>query len=112
MCIRDSIKTGVAIASGAVAAGSMLLFPYCTPMVGKAVIATGSLVGIAGASSVDIVENTTKYGGITEEEKREIAKEISQNALLFVASMGAGNIGNGAKAALLAKNCPKLMRCV
>lgn len=103
------IKTGVAIASGAVAAGSMLLFPYCTPMVGKAVIATGSLVGIAGASSVDIVENTTKYGGITEEEKREIAKEISQNALLFVASMGAGNIGNGAKAALLAKNCPKLM---
>lgn len=98
------IKTGVAIASGAVAAGSMLLFPYCSPMVGKAVIATGSLVGIAGASSVDIVGKYNQNTAVLQKKKnREIAKEISQNALLFVASMGAGNIGNGAKAALLAK---------
>lgn len=103
------IKTAAAIASGAVAAGSMLMFPYCTPLVGKAVIAAGSLIGVAGSSSVDIIENSTKEGGMTEEDKEAIKEELLQNAALFVVSYGAGVAGGSAKAALLAKNCPKLV---
>lgn len=105
------IKSAAAVASGAVAAGSMLIFPYCTPLVGKAVITAGSLIGVAGSSGVDIIENSTKEGGMTEEDKEAIKEEILQNAALFVISYGAGGVGNSAKAALLAKNCPKLVAC-
>ncbi|MCM1074039.1 MAG: hypothetical protein NC334_09555, partial [Bacteroides sp.] len=78
---------------------------------GKAVLSSSGLLTAAfGGAGVSYLENNTKAGGLTNEDKKEILDELKTSGLLTLTGMGIGKVAEGAKTAVLAlRNCPKFL---
>lgn len=72
----------------------------------------GGLVASFGGIGVEAYNEATRKEGMSEEAKKELTEELITNAALFGVGGGAAKMGSAAKAALLAKKCPKLMACI
>lgn len=67
-------------------------------------LATASL----GSSAVSLSEATSKKGGMTQEDKSEIIKELSTSVALTATGMGVGKVSSAMYGQLILKNCPML----
>lgn len=99
----QSLRTGVEIAGGAAAVIGMFV---CPPLA-----LAGAAVGAVGGVGVEALNEATKKE-FTQERKEELLKELATNVTLFAAGGAAGRAGMAAKAALIAKNCPRLVACI
>lgn len=91
-------KMAVSIGGNAVAIGGMIIFPAW----GTASIITGMLSSTVGVAAVDVINETTRPQGMSDEKWAEIKKELKQNTMLMAAGFVAGSAGNMAKEAVLA----------
>ncbi|MBP3925067.1 hypothetical protein J6E39_07495 [bacterium] len=80
--------------------------------IASAMIWGGMALGTFGGATVQIAEDATKPGGITEEDKKAIFKEIATSAALMASGMGIGKISSMAYAELVMQNCPRLAALV
>ena len=76
-------------------------------------VATGMIWGglataTLGSSAVSLSEATSKKGGMTEEDKSEIIKELSTSIALTATGMGVGKVSSAMYGQLILKNCPML----
>ncbi|MBR1620305.1 hypothetical protein IJ674_10500 [bacterium] len=62
-----------------------------------------------GSVGVSALENFTKAGGATEEDKQEMLKELGVSLALVSSGMGIGKTSEAAFRALVIRNCPKLL---
>lgn len=80
-----------------------------------AVAAPEAYAGIAalgatfGGTAIGALNESTRKNGMSPEAKAEIKKELVTNMEFLAVGIGAGTLGTSAKAALVAKNCPKLV---
>ena len=97
--VVQNIRAGVEFVGMGVMVGGMILFP-------PAALAGGALAGFGGAG-VELYNETTR-DSVNQERTGELKRELVTNALLMGVGMGAGKAGSTVKAALTAKNAPKL----
>lgn len=76
-------------------------------------VATGMIWGglataTLGSSAVSLSEATSKKGGMTQEDKSEIIKELSTSVVLTATGMGVGKVSSAMYGQLILKNCPML----
>lgn len=76
-------------------------------------VATGMIWGgvataALGSSAISATEASTKQGGMTEEDKSEIIKELSTSVALTATGMGVGKVSSAMYGQLILKNCPML----
>ncbi len=76
-------------------------------------VATGMIWGglataTLGSSVVSLSEATSKKGGMTQEDKSEIIKELSTSVALTATGMGIGKVSSAMYGQLILKNCPML----
>ena len=76
-------------------------------------VATGMIWGglataTLGSSAISATEASTKQGGMTEEDKSEIIKELSTSIALTATGMGVGKVSSAMYGQLILKNCPML----
>lgn len=76
-------------------------------------VATGMIWGglataTLGSSAVSLSEATSKKGGMTQEDKSEIIKELSTSVALTATGMGIGKVSSAMYGQLILKNCPML----
>lgn len=76
-------------------------------------VATGMIWGglataTLGSSAVSLSEATSKKGGMTQEDKSEIIKELSTSVALTATGMGVGKLSSAMYGQLILKNCPML----
>lgn len=76
-------------------------------------VATGMIWGglataTLGSSAVSATEASTKQGGMTQEDKSEIVKELSTSVALTATGMGTGKMTSAMYGQLILKNCPML----
>lgn len=76
-------------------------------------VATGMIWGgvataALGSSTISATEASTKQGGMTEEDKSEIIKELSTSIALTATGMGVGKVSSAMYGQLILKNCPML----
>lgn len=76
-------------------------------------VATGLIWGglataTLGSSAVSLSEATSKKGGMTQEDKSEIIKELSTSVALTATGMGVGKVSSAMYGQLILKNCPML----
>lgn len=72
-----------------------------------------ALVGMGlstfGGTAVGALNEGFRKNGMSPEAKAEIKKELVTNMEFLAVGLGAGTLGTSAKAALVAKNCPKMV---
>lgn len=95
----QNIRTGVELVGAGVMVAGMIFFP-------PAALAGGAVAGFGGAG-VELYNESTR-DNVNTERTGELKKELVINSLLMVVGMGAGKAGSAVKAALTAKNAPKL----
>ena len=101
--IVKNVRAGVEyIGTGVMVAGMFIAPPLA--------IAGGAVASIGGVY-VETMDELSKKG-YDSQKMNELLKELVQNSALMAAGFGAGKIGSAAKAALLAKNSPKLVATV
>ena len=76
-------------------------------------VATGMIWGglataTLGSFAVSLSEATSKKGGMTQEDKSEIIKELSTSVALTATGMGIGKVSSAMYGQLILKNCPML----
>lgn len=76
-------------------------------------VATGMIWGgvataALGSSAISATEASTKQGGMTQEDKSEIIKELSTSVALTATGMGVGKVSSAMYGQLILKNCPML----
>lgn len=76
-------------------------------------VATGMIWGglataTLGSSAVSLSEATSKKGGMPQEDKSEIIKELSTSVALTATGMGVGKVSSAMYGQLILKNCPML----
>lgn len=76
-------------------------------------VATGMIWGglataTLGSSAISATEASTKQGGMTQEDKSEIIKELSTSVALTATGMGVGKVSSAMYGQLILKNCPML----
>ena len=72
-------------------------------------VGSGLAVSTVGSSAVSTVEASTKKGGMTQEDKSEILKELSTSVALTATGMGIGKVSSAMYGQLILKNCPMLL---
>ena len=77
--------------------------------VATALVMGGMATSTLGSVGVSAVENYTKAGGPTEEDKQEMLKELSVSLALVSSGMGIGKGSEAIFRTLVMKNCPKLI---
>ena len=100
--VVGKVRTGVEIAGAGVMVAGMFI---CPPMA-----MAGAITSSFGGIGVEALNETTRKEGISEEKKKELIKEVMQNAALFAVGGGAAKMGNAARMALIAKKCPTFMQ--
>lgn len=103
----QTVKTGVQVAGTVV-----MIAGQCIPVGGQiatALIYGGMATATLGSTAISATENFTKAGGATEEDKKEMIKELSTAITLTATGMGIGKISESAFKMLILKNCPKLL---
>ena len=76
-----------------------------------AVALGGGMVASLGGVAVEGVNEMGKKE-FSAEKKEELLKELASNVALFASGGVAGSVGNMAKAALIAKKCPRLVAAI
>lgn len=109
------MKTGAAYTGMALMiAGDLLPTPASKALkvlgtVGKMAMTTGGLLSATfGSAGLSYLESSGKAGGITEEDKQEILKEVKNSVLLTASGMLIGKVAHSA-AQTIAQTCPKLL---
>lgn len=69
----------------------------------------GMAAATLGGTAISAVENFTKENGPTEQDKKEMVKELSTAIALTTAGAGIGKVSESAFRILVLKNCPKLL---
>lgn len=85
------------------------LIPVAGQTAAGLLVTTGILTSTVGGTAVSAIENFSKAGGATEEDKIAMLKELSTSVALMASGIG---IGKGSEAVfrnLVMKNCPKLL---
>ncbi len=101
------IKTGVQ------GVGMLLLIAgQLIPVGGQAasaMVLSGLGTATFGGSAVQLTEDLSKAGGITEEDKQTITKELVVSTALLTAGAGIGKMSSLAYSELVMANCPRLI---
>lgn len=101
------IKTGVqGVGMLLVIAGQLI------PVGGQAasaMVLSGLGTAAFGGTAVQLTEDLTKAGGITEEDKQAITKELVVSTALLTAGAGIGKMSSLAYSELVMANCPRLI---
>ena len=84
------------------------LFPVSAP-VATAMSTTGVIGSTIGPVGVSALENYTKPNGPTEEDKKEMLKELVQSGLLTASGIGIGKVAENiaGRVAMTVTKCPK-----
>lgn len=113
----ESQKEGVQIVKTTVQSGAavVMIAGQLLP-VGGQLAAAMTIGGLAastlGGTTISAIENCTKAGGPTEEDKQEMFKELVTIIALVSAGFGSGKISEAAFRMLIIKNSPKLLAYV
>lgn len=110
----ESQQEGVQTVKTAVQIGGMIVMVagQLVPVGGQvatAMIYGGLATSAVGGVGISALENYTKAGGPTEEDKKEMLKELGISLALVGSGMGIGKTSEAAFRALVLKNCPKLL---
>lgn len=101
-------KTKMAVQVGGMVVAVGGLFVPGPGWVATAGVATSTF----GGTAVGALNEATRKNGMSEDAKNEIKKEIGMNIAFLGLGVGAGALGTTARAALVAKNCPKMVAFV
>lgn len=101
--VVGKIRSGVEIAGVSAMVIGMFV---CTPLA-----VAGAITGGVGGITVEGV-NELGRKEISGEKMKELGKELALNAALFASGFAATRAGLAVKAALVAKNCPRLVACI
>lgn len=75
----------------------------------SAMVLSGLGTAAFGGTAVQLTEDLTKAGGITEEDKQAITKELVVSTALLTAGAGIGKMSSLAYSELVMANCPRLI---
>lgn len=110
----QSQQEGVQTVRTVTQTGAMLMMVagQLIPVGGQAsavMIYGGLLTSAVSGTAISAIENCTKAGGFTEEDKKEMLKELVTSIALVASGVGIGKTSEAAFRALVIKNCPKLL---
>lgn len=77
--------------------------------VAAGMIYSGLAASAVGGAGISALENYTKAGGPTEEDKKEMLQELATGVALVSSGMWIGRTSEAAFRALVVRNCPKLL---
>lgn len=97
----QKVRQGVEYAGTAVMIGGMMFFGPVSALAGGAIASFGGV-------GTELLNESTR-SRVDDKRIDELKSELAQNAALMAVGMGAGKLGSTAKAALTAKNAPKLV---
>ena len=109
--IESQMKGVHYIKTGVQGVGMLLLLAgQLIPVGGQAALVISG-VGTAtfGGTAVQLTEDLTKAGGITEEDKKAILKELGASTTLLTTGAGIGKMSSLAYSELVMANCPRLL---
>ena len=109
--IESQMKGVHYIKTGIQGVGMLLLLAgQLIPVGGQAALVLSG-VGTAtfGGTAVQLTEDLTKAGGITEEDKKAILKELGASTALLTTGAGIGKMSSLAYSELVMANCPRLL---
>lgn len=75
----------------------------------SAIVLSGLGTATFGGSAVQLTEDLSKAGGITDEDKQAITKELVVSTALLTAGAGIGKMSSLAYSELVMANCPRLI---
>lgn len=111
--VESQAKGVQAIKAGVQGAGMLVAIAGQVIPVGgqiaSALIWSGMAIGTFGGASVQIVEDATKTGGITEEDKKAILQEIATSAALMAAGGAVGKVSSLGFTKMVMTNCPRTL---
>lgn len=111
--VESQMKGVQYIKTGVQGVGMLLLVAgQLIPVGGQAasaMVLSGLGTATFGGSAVQLTEDLTKAGGITEEDKQAITKELVVSTALLTAGVGIGKMSSLAYSELVMANCPRLV---
>lgn len=111
--VESQMKGVQYIKTGVQGVGMLLLIAgQLIPVGGQAasaMVLSGLGTATFGGSAVQLTEDLTKAGGITEEDKQAITKELVVSTALLTAGAGIGKMSSLAYSELVMANCPRLI---
>ena len=107
----DSQQEGVQIIKSAVQTGGMVVMiaGQAFPVLGQAMTTAGLITSTLGGTAVDALENYTKDGGPTEQDKKDMLTELGVSLALVGSGIKIGQISESVFRNLVLRNCPKLL---
>ncbi len=111
--VESQMKGVQYIKTGVQGVGMLLLIAgQLIPVGGQAasaMVLSGLGTATFGGSAVQLTEDLSKAGGITEEDKQAITKELVVSTALLTAGAGIGKMSSLAYSELVMANCPRLI---
>lgn len=111
--IESQVKGVQYVKTGVQGVGMVVMIAgQCIPVGGQVATAMsfgGITTATVGGSAVQLTEDFTKAGGMTEDDKRAIAQELTTLIALMASGMGIGKVSTLAYGELVALNCPRLL---
>lgn len=111
--VESQMKGVQYIKTGVQGAGMLILIAgQFIPVGGQAasaMVLSGLGTAAFGGTAVQLTEDLTKAGGITEEDKQAITKELVVSTALLTAGAGIGKMSSLAYSELVMANCPRLI---
>ena len=111
--VESQMKGVQYIKTGVQGVGMLLLIAgQLIPVGGQAasaMVLSGLGTAAFGGTAVQLTEDLTKAGGITEEDKQAITKELVVSTALLTAGAGIGKMSSLAYSELVMANCPRLI---
>lgn len=111
--VESQMKGVQYIKTGVQGVGMLLLIAgQLIPVGGQAtsaIVLSGLGTATFGGSAVQLTEDLSKAGGITEEDKQAITKELVVSTALLTAGAGIGKMSSLAYSELVMANCPRLI---
>lgn len=89
--------------------GQMATASVAANLAKTAITTTGLVTSSLGSVGISAIENFTKPGGATDEDKQAILKELATSLVLVKSGMEIGKASEAVFKTLVAKNCPKLL---
>lgn len=111
--VESQMKGVQYIKTGVQGVGMLLLIAgQLIPVGGQAtsaMVLSGLGTATFGGSAVQLTEDLSKAGGITDEDKQAITKELVVSTALLTAGAGIGKMSSLAYSELVMANCPRLI---
>ena len=111
--VESQMKGVQYIKTGVQGVGMLLLIAgQLIPVGGQAasaIVLSGLGTATFGGSAIQLTEDLSKAGGITNEDKQAITKELVVSTALLTAGAGIGKMSSLAYSELVMANCPRLI---